>query len=485
MAGSMPNLVYLDRVISVSDPVEATFETSYFDTADLRLARRSITLCRVSGGDDAGWWLDRPDARGRSSVIRHPLGRSTRTVPAALAKPLRVVTRQETLRRVVTVHTTGVRRELLNEVGDVLAVVTDNVHRAEPFGTGRATCVWREIGTTVFDADDALLDAVRTRLGAAGLEPSTPAPVLQRVMPDRLPPASATSLGPAAPSGDVLVAFIRKQTDDLIGEDPRARRDEPDGVHRMRVATRRLRSTLATYRPLLDRSRTDPVRAELAWLGAVLGGPRDAEVVRDHLQHQVSLLAPGLVQGPVNERIERVTASKHEAAHAELVQALDGDRYLLLLDALDDLVIHPPLQASANRPARAGLRRLVSRACHRFDVLAAQADDSSDPQQRAVLLHDVRRAAKRARYAADSVRPVFGLATAMEQVQEALGDYQDSVTALPVIAEIAAAARDAGEDGFTFGLLYGLEQWRGDQALARYPNARSAAQSKSVRRWTG
>ena len=372
----------------------------------------------------------------------------------------------------------------------MLAVVTDNVLRAEPFGTARATCVWREIGTTVFDADEALLDAVRTRLGAAGLDPRTPGPVLQRVLPDRLPSPSTISLGLDATSGDVLMAFLRKQTDELISEDPRARRDEPDGVHRMRVATRRLRSTLATYRPLLDRSRTDPVRAELAWLGAVLGGPRDAEVVRDHLQRQVSLLAPELVQGPVLERIERESASRHEAAHAELVQALDGDRYLLLLDALDDLVIHPPLQPIASRPARAGLRRLVSRAARRFDVLAARADKNADPQQRAVLLHDVRRAAKRARYAADLVRPVFGddaarLAAAMEQIQEVLGEYQDSVTAQPVIAEIAAAARDAGEDGFTFGLLYGLEQRRGDQALARYPEALSAAQSKSVRRWLG
>jgi CHAD domain-containing protein len=490
MVGSLPNLVYLDRVIAVADPTKDEFDTTYFDTADLRLARRSVTLVRVNGGDDAAWWLDQPDAHGRSTVIRQPLGRSTRVVPAALARQLRVVTRHETLRRVATVHTTSVRVELLNETGDLLAVVTDNVRRAQPFGGRRATCVWREVGAAVVLADGSLLDAVRNRLDAAGLHPRAPQPVLQRVLPNRVELRPATSLRPDATSGDVLVAFLREQIDQLIREDPRARRDEPDSVHRMRVATRRLRSALATYRPLLDRSRTDPVRDELAWLGAVLGAPRDAEVVRDRLQGRVSLLAPELVYGPVIDRIERETASKHEAAHAELVRALDGDRYLLLLDALDDLVIRAPLLDTANRPAGAGLRQLVRQACRRVDVMAARADKSRDPQQRAVLLHDVRRAAKRARYAAESVAPVFGgaavrLAKAMERIQEVLGDYQDSVTAQPVIADIAAAARASDEDGFTFGLLYGLEQRSGDLALARYPKARKTAQSKVVRRWLG
>jgi CHAD domain-containing protein len=490
MVGALPNLVYLDRVISVTDPVEQTFDTSYFDTADLRLARRSVTLRRVSGGDDEGWILDVPGAHGRSTVTRHPLGRSTRVVPAALARQLRVLARQETLRRVATVHTASARRELLNEFGDVLAVVTENVLRAEPFGMRRATCVWREVATTALVADASLLDAVRGRLNMAQLHARAEQPVLNRVLADRVELRPGPTLGPGVSAGDVVVAFLRKQTDDLIAEDPRARRDEPDGVHRMRVATRRLRSALATYRPLLDRSRTDPVRDELAWLGSVLGGPRDAEVVRDRLQGQVLLLAPALVQGPVIDRIGQETASRHEEAHAELVRALDGDRYLRLLDALDDLVFRPPLLAAASRPARAGLRQPVLRACRRVDVLAARAEKADDPQQRELLLHDVRRAAKRARYAAESVAPVFEnaatrLAAAMEQVQEVLGEHQDSVTAQPVIADIAAAARAAGEDTFTFGLLYGLEQRNADLALTRYPDARTAAQSKSVRRWMG
>ena len=54
-------------------------------------------------------------------------------------------------------------------------------------------------------------------------------------------------------------------------------------MHKMRVGTRRLRSALATFRPLLDRAVTDPIRDELKWIAGELGGARDAEVLRERL----------------------------------------------------------------------------------------------------------------------------------------------------------------------------------------------------------
>jgi CHAD domain-containing protein len=82
-------------------------------------------------------------------------------------------------------------------------------------------------------------------------------------------------------------------------------------------------------------------------------------------------------------------------------------------------------------------------------------------------------------------RPATRLAEAMAGLQEVLGEYQDSLTTRPLVAGLAAAAHEAGEDTFTFGVLYGLERWRGERALARYPRARKAAQRGAVRRWLG
>ncbi|KIF03237.1 hypothetical protein PL81_25435, partial [Streptomyces sp. RSD-27] len=87
-----------------------------------------------------------------------------------------------------------------------------------------------------------------------------------------------------------VLAYLREQRDALVAQDPAVRRDLPDSVHRMRVATRRLRSALATHRKVLDRTATDPLREELRWLAAELGADRDREVLVE--RHPVMPRAP-------------------------------------------------------------------------------------------------------------------------------------------------------------------------------------------------
>jgi CHAD domain-containing protein len=140
------------------------------------------------------------------------------------------------------------------------------------------------------------------------------------VLGDRIPVPPSPKLTPKSPAGTVVVRHLHEQIDELILRNRGARTDEPDAVHKMRVATRRLRSALATYRPLFASQRTEPTRQELAWLGTALGKPRDAEVLRDRLRAHVSQLADELVLGPVTARIDKEMNERHRAAHAELVQ---------------------------------------------------------------------------------------------------------------------------------------------------------------------
>ena len=84
-------------------------------------------------------------------------------------------------------------------------------------------------------------------------------------------------------AGSAVQAHLAEQVAELVARDPQTRRDRRTRLHRMRVATRRLRSALATFRPLLDRTRTDPLREELRWLAGVLGAARDAEVMHARL----------------------------------------------------------------------------------------------------------------------------------------------------------------------------------------------------------
>lgn len=484
----LPDLTGL--AAGVGEATTSELDATYFDTADLRLARHSVTLRRRTGGDDAGWHLKLPVGSDERTEVRRPLGRSTRTVPAALVKEVRALVRGSQLVPVARLRTVRVAHELLGDGGTALAAVADDTVRAERL-TGDAVEVsaWREVEVELLDGDRKLLAKVGGHLRKAGLRPSGSGSKLARVLGTTTGPASLDGQRAMATVGDVLRAYLREQVDELLARDRGARVNEPDAVHKMRVAARRLRSALATYRPVLDRTRTDPIRDELKWLGQVLGKPRDAEVLHERLRTLVAELPGELVLGPVVRRIDLEMRDRHRSAHAAAVAELDGERYFRLLDALDALVDDPPLTVRADDPAVDQLSVSVRRATRRVDRAAQAVDEADSQQARDTHLHEVRKSAKRARYAAESAAPVIGapaarLARRMEGVQEVLGEHQDSVTARSVLRELGVAAHLAGENGFTFGLLYGLELGRGEAARAAYPTALRRASKPGVRRWT-
>src|SRR5688572_6476607 len=90
-AAVLPDLSGVEGVTEVSQPVELHLEAVYFDTAELDLARRGVTLRRRTGGPDAGWHVKLPRGKDTRTELRHPLGRATRTVPKALLAPVRAL----------------------------------------------------------------------------------------------------------------------------------------------------------------------------------------------------------------------------------------------------------------------------------------------------------------------------------------------------------------------------------------------------------
>jgi len=196
-----------------------------------------------------------------------------------------------------------------------------------------------------------------------------------------------------------------------------------------------------------------------------------------------------LVLGPVGRRVDLEMRDRHRDALADLAAALDGDRYFRLLDALDNLLADPPLTARAGKPAYTQLPALVGRAADRVDRAARAVADDRTPQVRDQGLHEVRKSAKRARYAAESAVPVSGkparrLANRMEALQDVLGEHQDSVAARALLGELAVAAQQSGENGFTFGLLYAQEGARANDARRAYGPALCKASTTKARRWT-
>src|SRR4051795_11346752 len=93
--GSPPDLS--EVCAAVSGPAELRLEATYFDTEDLRLARRRLTLRRRSGGDDAGWHLKLPVSADERIELRRPLGRATTRVPKPLVDEIRAIVRDRPL----------------------------------------------------------------------------------------------------------------------------------------------------------------------------------------------------------------------------------------------------------------------------------------------------------------------------------------------------------------------------------------------------
>ena len=346
---------------------------------------------------------------------------------------------------------------------------------------------WREWEAELVEGDRRLLDAVQERLLAAGAQPAAFGSKLGRVLGGGLGRPAEVGLRKASrreTAGRVVVAHLAEQVELLLVHDPAARRDLPDAVHALRVTARRLRSALATFRPLLDRERTDPLRARLRELLHVLGAVRDAEVLAARLQDRIAAEPPELVLGPVSRRLDLVLTSRHPAAHEALVAHLDGEQHLRLLDELKRLVAEPPLLPAAEEPAGEVLPRLVRRAWRRLERALERARRARGAEQEE-LLHQARRDAKRARYAAEAVqalyRPARRYARELARLQDLLGEHQDGVVTRQALRELAVVAHLAGENAFTFGRLHGLEQ--AQASALDWESVRGHVPSRKRRRW--
>ncbi|HEX4817052.1 MAG TPA: CYTH and CHAD domain-containing protein [Nonomuraea sp.] len=459
----------LSGLADVVGPKSYQLVALYYDTPDLRLAARGVTLRRRRGGADPGWHLKLPKAKGVRQEITHPLTRSTKIVPAELSELVRAYTRGAELQVVAKLDT---RRSvtLLHE-GDakLVEIADDRVKGTDQRADGKVVR-WREVEAELLDdTRKALLAKVGKRLRKAGATPSDATSKLAKLLQPAAPARAATTPGSA---GEVVVGYLDSQVRALLSQDPRVRRAEHDAVHQMRVACRRLRSALKAFKTVVvDTAR---LQEELQWLGNVLGEARDLEVTRARFAKALDGLAPELVIGPVRARLGADLLDREREAYERIKDALSGDRYYALLDALDALVAEPNLGKAAAKPAREQLSTIAAAGWGRMTRAYDTAQAIDDPERREIAMHDVRKAAKRARYTAEALVPTLGkdmvrLAGLAEDIQEVLGTHQDGVVAQETLAKEAESARQAGEDTFTYGLLVGMERNTAERAHADFP----------------
>ncbi|WP_217141643.1 CYTH and CHAD domain-containing protein [Streptomyces sp. AC627_RSS907] len=488
--GGLPDLTGAGPVASVTAAGPEELDAVYYDTADLRLAGTSATLRRRTGGPDAGWHLKLPLTGDSREEVRAPLSDD---VPRVLRELVVSRTRGAELRPVVRVRSARTVRHLRDADGRVLAELSLDEVRADSLPAGGGHAEWSELEVELADGVHAgLLDTVERRLRKKGIVRADSPSKLVRALREtgapverERPRPSAGEVVPGSPGAHVL-AYLREQTGILVALDPAARRDLPDGVHRMRVTCRRLRSCLRSYRSVLDRRVTDPVRAELQWLAGELGAERDQEVLSERLAAGVAELPDHLVLGPVAARLRVWDVSRGAAGRTRTRQALASSRYLRLLEALDGLVRRPPLRAgAAGKPARTMARAVLKE----YDRLAGRMDHALEQPAgpaRDTALHQARKAAKKVRYAAEVARPALGkpvarLGRRAKAVQKLLGEHQDAVVTQDALRGLAVAAHGAGESAFTWGLLHGQERARARARQEELPSVWRAASDPALR----
>lgn len=205
---------------------------------------------------------------------------------------------------------------------------------------------------------------------------------------------------------------------------------DPEDLHKMRVAVRRLRAILRASQPLFDAKWVKGLRSELGWLGTALGDARDLDVLREYLGSELTSLEG--TERKAGQRLLRRLDADRARSRGVLRRVLDGRRYARLLARLQASLAAPQV-------ASTGLSLLDSAAAEFKKLRRAVKALSGHPS--AEDLHEIRIKVKRARYAAELVGADAGgrgqrFIDQAKKIQDILGEHQDAVVLEEYLHEV-------------------------------------------------
>ena len=436
-------------------PVQS-LSTSYFDTEDLHLWQRGITFRhRIGEAEGAGLWtLKLPGKETRNELDRTELSwpGSPEEPPSEATWLLRGIVRRQTLKRVAVLETKR-RRVLVRNGGSALGEIDDDlVTVALGRRPGRA---FRQIEFELDQSETPHADPVVVKQMLSAMKKAGAHVDLEQKFAKALGAdggnrnLSATKIGRKSTLGQLVQTTLRSEFERLLDFDVslRLHPQSPSerAVHQSRVATRRLRSDLKTFGPVLDPVWLRHTRSELKWIGTVLGAVRDIDVLDKRFQSEDPASHGSRGEDALRTRL----ASQRRDNTEELAQVLRSERYLNLLDRLDAGTSVPRFYVSLQSPevgetevrttdlARKALPRLLGPHWRKLRRRVRKAGSTPSNTQ----LHKIRIASKQLRYGAELAEPVLGKAARRtarhaEDIQTILGDHHDSVTAVEWFEQI-------------------------------------------------
>src|SRR5438105_6336551 len=283
-----------------------------------------------------------------------------------------------------------------------------------------------------------------------------------------IPDLGPTTVDPTLGAGDVAFAVMRKQFTTLLRHEPGVRYDnDPEDLHQMRVAIRRLRAALVVFEEALP-ARAPRLRKELGWFGSLLGAVRDLDVQLAQIGAWSAEADP-----PEREALDIVTAvldQRRTKARARLVAAMDSKRHVHLPTSMQRLLARGPVKRShsAHVPILEAAPEVVARGYRRVVAIGDRIDKESPSQ----ALHALRIRAKRLRYTVEFLEPIYGkparaYAKRLVALQDLLGSHQDDVVALATLRAIALDPPHRINSAIVFALRMLADRYQADARAAR------------------
>jgi CHAD domain-containing protein len=284
------------------------------------------------------------------------------------------------------------------------------------------------------------------------------------------------AIAPGGEARERVITLLREQIDALRDAEPGVRLGrDPEEIHKMRTAVRRLRALLGAVRDMFEPRWVAHLRKELQWLGETLGARRDLDVLYEHLQAEVAPLRAGRVAArEMLERLDRQRVRAGERAR----DAVEGPRYARLLERLREGAAHPPVVDSD-----VSLPGVAARAFRKLRKAVADLPEKPADAE----LHKVRIRVKRARYAAELAEPMAGkpaqrFIKRAKKLQDALGEHQDAAVAEQRVRRLLRAVRRPLADAVSRRLV-DKQRARRQEARADFLDAWPGLERRGRKAW--
>jgi CHAD domain-containing protein len=333
-----------------------------------------------------------------------------------------------------------------------------------------------EVEAGAGEVDSALetLRAFVAEMGQAlGLKPTRLSKYAAGLFAVGQSPEAATDLGPtrvddSVTLGELAFAVLRRQFGTMRVHEPGVRvGEDPEELHDMRVATRRMRAAIKLFKKALP-ERASHLRDEMKWVATVLGDVRDLDVQLERLEEWFAQADDDGYRDTLR-RTSRLLEKQRKEARGRMLEALDSARYERFERSFAEMLKLGPTpsltpgaaadeDSPTDEPAAVAGRGLLRRRYRKWRKLADAIDDASAPEE----YHELRKEGKRLRYALEFFAEVYGedvigrLVKPLKVFQDDLGLHQDDLVAAEWLREMVTDSRRfPSKAAFFVGVLVG------------------------------